>query len=125
MKSIPTKQKKAVLDLIKDARALRLKVKRMYKSTKYEDLEHAGLGLQIVEHALREVEEGKGMGGDIKSVRDASAHQEAERLLSAVENLQEEAKTLLKTHPNEDLETAIKALEISKGSLEEVAERYE
>jgi hypothetical protein len=30
----------------------------------------------------------------------------------------------LKTRPNEDLEAAIKALEISKGSLEKVAERY-
>ncbi len=52
-----------------------------------------------------------------QTVHDERAHQEAERLLRVVENLQEEAKTLLKTHPNEDLETAIRALEISKGSL--------
>jgi hypothetical protein len=32
---------------------------------------------------------------------------------------------LLKTHPGEDLETALKALEIAEGSLEEVVERYE
>jgi hypothetical protein len=31
----------------------------------------------------------------------------------------------LKTHPSEDLETALKALEIAEGLLEEVAERYE
>ena len=31
----------------------------------------------------------------------------------------------LKTHPSEDLETALKALEIAEGSLEEVAEHYE
>jgi hypothetical protein len=31
----------------------------------------------------------------------------------------------LKTYPSEDLETALKALEIAEGSLEEVAEHYE
>jgi hypothetical protein len=31
----------------------------------------------------------------------------------------------LKAHPSEDLETALKALEIAQGSLEEVAGHYE
>jgi hypothetical protein len=32
---------------------------------------------------------------------------------------------LLRTHPSEDLETALKALEIAAGSFEEVAEDHE
>ena len=32
---------------------------------------------------------------------------------------------LLKSHPSEDLETALKALKIAGGSLEEAAEHYE
>ena len=44
--------------------------------------------------------------------------------LADVELTRRKAKKLLKTQPNEDLETATKALEISEGSLEKVAERY-
>lgn len=33
--------------------------------------------------------------------------------------------TFLRRHPSEDLETALKALEIAAGSFEEVAEHYE
>jgi hypothetical protein len=32
---------------------------------------------------------------------------------------------MLSSRPNDDLETAIKALTVATGSLEEVAERYE
>jgi hypothetical protein len=42
-----------------------------------------------------------------------------------VKGLQAQAGKFLKTHPSEDLETALKALEIVRGSLEEVAEHYE
>jgi hypothetical protein len=36
-----------------------------------------------------------------------------------------QAGKFLRTHPSEDLEAALKALEIAPGSLEEVVERYE
>jgi hypothetical protein len=39
--------------------------------------------------------------------------------------LRAQAGKFLKTHPSEDLETALKALAIAEGSLEEVAEHYE
>jgi hypothetical protein len=42
-----------------------------------------------------------------------------------VKGLREQGGKFLKTHPSEDLETALKALEIAEGSLEEVAEHYE
>lgn len=42
-----------------------------------------------------------------------------------VVGLRVEGSKFLKTHPSEDLETALKALTIAKGSLEEVAEHYE
>lgn len=104
---------------------LRGGVLELYKSTKDEDLEHADLGLQIVKHAFQEVLEGKGKGGHIEAISDARAHGLAGGFLVAVEKLEEEAKSLLKTHKDdEDLETAIKALEISKGSFQEVLERY-
>jgi hypothetical protein len=128
---MPTRSKsrvnetKELRELINEAGKLRLKVNKIYEKTKYEDLEHAGLGLEIVEHALEEVAEGKGKGGNIESTSDSKAHFAAEALLRDVEKLQEKARQLLETHPNEDLETAIKALEVSKGSLEEVVDRYD
>jgi hypothetical protein len=42
-----------------------------------------------------------------------------------VRGLRAEGGKFLKTHPSEDLETALKALEIAEGSLEEVAEHFE
>jgi hypothetical protein len=42
-----------------------------------------------------------------------------------VKGLRAQGSKFLKTHPSEDLETALKALEIAEGSLEEVAEHYE
>ena len=42
-----------------------------------------------------------------------------------VKDLRVQGEKFLKTHPSEDLETALKALGIAEGSLEEVAEHYE
>lgn len=57
-------------------------------------------------------------------VLSLSAMYSAMPKLADVELTRRKAKKLLKTQPNEDLETATKALEISEGSLEKVAERY-
>ena len=42
-----------------------------------------------------------------------------------MKRLRAQGAKFLKTHRSEDLETALKALEIAAGSFEEVAERYE
>ena len=104
---------------------LRQRVTDLHKRTGYEDLEHAALGLEIVEHALEEVAEHTGLGGHIEGTHDAAAHQQAEGFVDQVRRLQEQARSFLSTHPSEDLETALKALTIAEGSLHEVAERYE
>ena len=41
------------------------------------------------------------------------------------EGLRAQGGKFLRTHPSEDLETALKALAIAEGSLQEVAEHYE
>jgi len=104
---------------------LRQQIQALYERTHYEDLEHAGLGLDIVEHAIEETLEHTGLGGQIPRQPDAAAHQHVERWLTQVQELRREAQTFLASHPNEDLETALKALAIAQGSLHEVAERYE
>ena len=81
--------------------------------------------LQIVNHAVEEVLEHTGLGGEIKHQSDASAHDRASGWLNDAQRIQSEARALLASQPNEDLETAIKALTIATGSLEEVVERYE
>jgi cell division protein ZapA (FtsZ GTPase activity inhibitor) len=123
-----TKASEADYETLKDLRGathnLIRGVRDLHERTRYEDLEHAVLGLEIVDHALEEVEENKGIGGNIEAITDPTAHKAARSLLAGAQKLQKEANLLLKTRKNEDLETAIKALEISKGSLEEVLERY-
>ena len=114
----------ALKGLMKETEKLMQDIRRIYAKTNYEDLEHAVIGLEIVKHALGEVEENKGMGGRIEPVSDSKAHLAAKKLLDGVTKLQRESSELLRTHANEDLETAVKALGISKGSLEEVLARY-
>jgi predicted GNAT family N-acyltransferase len=111
--------------LLGEVEQLRQRVQTVHQRTRYEDLEHADLGLQIVHHALEEVLEHTGQGGLIASTPDPEAHQQAEAWLGQVRRLQADATAFLGTHPSEDLETAIKALSIAEGSLHEVAERYE
>ena len=108
-----------------DAEALRDRIQTLYRETKYEDLEHAGLGLDIVEHALEEVLEHTGLGGEIAHEPDPAAHRQTAGWLNDVKRIHTEATAFLASHPSEDLETALKALTIATGSLEEVEERYE
>jgi hypothetical protein len=100
-------------------------VEELFKETQYQDLEHAGLGLAIARHAVHEVIEHTGQGGHIEHTSDPAAHAQAEGWIRTVQSLRAEASTFLQNHPNEDLETALKALAVAEGSLDEVAERYE
>lgn len=108
-----------------DLRRLRARVQQLADSSGYEDLDHALLGLGIVDHALHEVEEHAGLGGEISRTPDAALHGRAGELAARLEQLRADAAGFGAEHPNEDLDTAITALDIAKGSLEEVVERYE
>lgn len=111
--------------LRQDVEALRARLTELVEQSHYEDLDHAILGLRIVDHALEEVEEHSGLGGEIKRTPEPALHGRANGLAARLEQLQSDAAAFEHEHPNEDLETAITALEIARGSLHEVIERYE
>jgi hypothetical protein len=124
-----TQLQKAQKDQLK---ALRGELKRLQKQlqaihnkTGYEDLEHGVLALEIAEHTVKETLEHTGLGGEIKHSPNPKAHRQAKQWYKIVKGLKNQGSKFLKTHRSEDLETALKALEIAEGSLEEVAERYE
>ena len=93
--------------------------------TGYEDLDHALLALQLVTHAVTEVAEHTGLGGTMPRAPDPSAYQQARGLLDKLTELTDATRALHHTHPNDDSEAALTALQISHGSLTEVAERYQ
>jgi hypothetical protein len=95
------------------------------RQTGYEDLDHAVLALNIVTHALNEVAEHTGLGGTLPRTPDPAAHEQARALLAGLADLTAAVRALHTTHPNDDSEAALTALEITHGSLTEVAERYE
>jgi hypothetical protein len=114
-----------VAPLRKDIEHLSAVILALVNETHYNDLEHAVLGLQIVDHALGEAALDSGLGGHMEHTPDQALHGQASDLASRLETLSKDASAFLLAHPNEDLETAVTALEIAEGSLEEVVERYE
>jgi hypothetical protein len=125
MSELTSQQEAALHEFEENVEALRARVQALLAETQYADLEHADIGLQIVLHAVEETLEHKGLAGEIPHTPDAAAHWKAEGWLSDVKRIRAEAGRMLAAQPNEDLETAIKALTVATGSLEEVAERYE
>jgi hypothetical protein len=97
----------------------------LYKKTGYEDLEHGVLALEIAQHTIEETLEHTGLGGEIQRKANPTAHRKAKEWQKVVNSVRVQSGRFLKTHPSEDLETALKALAIAEGSLEEVAEHYE
>jgi hypothetical protein len=118
-------QKDRLKALMGDFKRLQKRLQAIHDKTGYEDLEHGVLALQIAEHAVEETLEHTGLGGEIEHKSNPKAHRQAKQWQKAVKSLRAQGGKFLKTHPSEDLETALKALEIAEGSLEEVAERYE
>lgn len=118
-------QKNKLKGLIDEFKRLQKRLREIHKKTGYEDLEHGVLGLQIAEHAVEETLEHTGLGGEIRRKSNPKAHRQAKQWQKTVKDLRAQGGKFLKTHPSEDLETALKALEIAEGSLEEVAEHYE
>ena len=118
-------QKNRLTALKKEFKRLQKQLQSIHDKTGYEDLGHGVLALQIAEHAVEETLEHTGLGGEIRHKPNPSAHRQAKQWQKIVNTLQAQGKKFLKTHLSEDLETALKALEIAEGSLEEVAEHYE
>ena len=118
-------QKDQLKGLMRDFKRLQKRLQVIHDKTGYKDLEHGVLALQIAEHAVEETLEHTGLGGEIQHRPNPSARRQAKQWQKIVKTLQAQGKKFLKTHPSEDLETALKALEITAGSLEEVAEHYE
>ncbi len=118
-------QKAELKTLMREVKRLQSRLQAIHKKTGYEDLGHGVLALQIAEHTVEEVLEHTGLGGEIRHKPNPSAHRMTKKWLDNVKDLRIQGGMFLETHPSEDLETALKALEIAEGSLEEVAEHYE
>jgi hypothetical protein len=118
-------QKVKLKAVMREFKKLQKQLQAIHKKTGYEDLAHGVLALQIAEHTVDETLEHRGLGGEILHKPNPKAHRQAKQWQKIVKLLRAQGGKFLKTYPSEDLETALKALEIAAGSLEEVAERYE
>lgn len=125
MAQLPPAQKNQLKALQKEFKRLQKELQQIHEKTGYEDLGHGVLALQIAEHTVEETLEHTGLGGEIQHKPNPKAHRQAKQWYKIVKGLRAQGDKFLKTHPSEDLETALKALEIAAGSLEEVAEHYE
>jgi hypothetical protein len=118
-------QKDRLRALKGELKRLQKQLQQVHKETGYEDLAHGVLAVQIAQHTVEETLEHTGLGGEIRHKPNPSAHRKAQQWHKIVKGLRIQGGKFLRTHPSEDLETALKALEIAAGSLEEVAEHYE
>jgi len=125
MTQLDKAQKDQLKALKGEFKRLQKQLQAIHNKTGYDDLEHGVLALQIAEHAVEETLEHTGLGGEIQHKRNLKAHRQAKQWHKIVKGLRVQGGKFLKTHPSEDLETALKALEIAEGSIEEVAEHYE
>ncbi len=125
MSQLEQAQKTQLTALRKEFQRLQKQLQAIHKKTGYEDLAHGVLALEIADHTLEETLEHTGLGGEIKHKPNAKAHRQAKQWHKIVKGIKNQGSKFLKIHPSEDLETALKALEIAEGSLEEVAEHYE
>jgi hypothetical protein len=125
MPQVGQAQKIQLTALKKELRRVQKRLQAIHKKTGYEDLAHGVLALEIAEHTVEETLEHTGLGGEIKHKSNPQAYRQAKQWLNAVKNLRKQGNKFLHSHPSEDLETALKALAIAAGSLDEVAEHYE
>ncbi len=118
-------QKNQLKALGGELKRLQKRLQIIHDKTGYEDLGHGVLALQIAEHTVEETLEHTGLGGKIQRKPNPKAHRQAKQWQKIVNGLRLQGDRFLKAHPSEDLKTALKALQIAEGSLEEVAEHYE
>src|ERR1041385_2301625 len=120
MAKVGKAQKDQLKVLMREFKRLQKQLQALHKKTGYEDLAHGVLALEIAEHTVEETLEHTGLGGEIEHRPDAKAHLQAKQWLDAIKGITKHGSKFLRAHPNEDLETALKALAIAEGSLEEV-----
>jgi hypothetical protein len=125
MSQLGQAQKNRLTALRKELQRLQKQLAAIHKKTGYEDLAHGVLALEIAEHTVEETLEHTGLGGAIQHKPNPKAYRQAKEWLNVVKNMQKQGNKFLNSHPSEDLETALKALAIAEGSLDEVAEHYE
>ena len=125
MAQVTRTQMSQLVAVRKEFQRLEKRLHAIHKKTGYEDLAHGVLALEIAEHTVEETLEHTGLGGEIKHHSDAKAYRQAKQWLNMVRGIKNQANKFLGAHPSEDLETALKALAIAEGSLEEVTEHYE
>jgi hypothetical protein len=125
MTALRQSQKDQLKGMMRELKRLQKQLRVIHDKTGYEDLEHGVLALQIAEHTVEETLGHTGLGGEIRHKPNAKARRQATQWYKIVKGLRSRGGKFLKTHPSEDLETALKALDIAEGSLEEVAEHYE
>lgn len=111
--------------LVGEFKRLQKQLAILHHKSGYEDLGHGVLALQIAEHTVEEALEHTGLGGEIRHKPNAKAHRQAARWHKTVNGLRAQGAKFLEAYPSEDMETALKALAIAEGSLQEVAEQYE
>lgn len=111
--------------LKKEFKLMKRQLEVVHSKTGYEDLRHGVLALEIAEHTVEEALEHTGLGGEVRHQRNFKAHRQAKQWHKIVKGLRKQGRKFLKSHPSEDLATALKALAIAEGSLEEVVEHYE
>ena len=107
-------QKNQLIALKKECKRLQKQLEAIHKKTGYEDLVHGALALEIAEHTVEETLEHTGLGGEIQHKRNPKAHRQAKQWHKIVKGLRLQGGKFRKTHPSEDLETALKALEIAR-----------
>jgi hypothetical protein len=125
MTQLRQSQKNQLKSLQTKLKRLQKQLQQIHEKTAYEDLDHGVLALQIAEHAVEETLEHTGLSGEIQHKPNPKAHRQAKQWYQIVKGLKNRGSKFLETHPSEDLETALKALKIAEGSLEEVVEQYE
>ena len=125
MSQLKQAQKNQLAALKKEFKRLQRQLQALHKKTGYEDLAHGALALEIAEHTVEETLEHTGLGGAIQHKPNPQAHRQAKQWYKTVKGLRAQGDKFFKNHPSEDLETALKALQIAEGSLEEVAEHFE
>jgi hypothetical protein len=125
MAQVTQAQKNQLAALQREFQRLQKKLKTIHRKTGYDDLAHGVLALEIADHTVEETLEHTGLGGEIQHKSNPKAHRQAKQWYKIVKGLKNQGAKFLETHPSEDLETALKALAIAEGSLEDVAEHYE
>ena len=125
MAQVEQAQKNQLQNLKRELERVQTRLRALHKKTGYEDLAHGVLALEIAGHTVEETLEHTGLGGEIQHKQNPRAHRQAKQWHKLVKGLRLQGGRFLRTYPNEDLETALKALEIAEGSLEEVVEHYE